>query len=108
MLRRLHKGAYGCCVELAQGLDTDMYVRKLTLLVKRGGLNCSLFINKLSSMRCGRYVQYVMEKIDMLHKYDIKPLLIFDGAPLPKKGHTHADRRKYVSFCRYLTTRYDK
>lgn len=43
-----------------------------------------------------RYVLYCMKYIDMLLKYKIKPILVFDGRRLPAKEHTEIKRRQYV------------
>ena len=51
----LHKGAYGCAEQLAQGKMTDGYVK------------------------------YVMKYVSLLLKYNIKPILVFDGRNLPSK-----------------------
>ena len=60
----LHKGAYGCCVQLAQELPTDLYVT------------------------------YVMERLMLLTSYGIQPLLVFDGAPLPANAATNDKRKQ--------------
>ncbi|XP_028398743.1 exonuclease 1-like isoform X2 [Dendronephthya gigantea] len=59
----LHKGAYGCALELAEGNDTDMYVN------------------------------YVMKRVNMMLYYNLKPILVFDGGYLPSKSEKEAERR---------------
>jgi hypothetical protein len=55
----LHKGAYGCAADLARGKQTDGYLR------------------------------YFMRYIDMLKHYEVEPVVVFDGAPLPMKKLTN-------------------
>ena len=44
-----------------------------------------------------RYVQYCVKYIDMLLSYDIKPVMVFDGRPLPAKAGTERKRRESKS-----------
>ncbi|XP_022095679.1 exonuclease 1-like [Acanthaster planci] len=60
----IHRGAFGCAMQLAKGEQTDMYVRY-----------CLKFINMLLSM-------------------DIKPILVFDGSHLPAKRAVEESRRE--------------
>lgn len=39
-----------------------------------------------------------MKFIKMLLKYDIKPILVFDGRHLPAKAETESKRHEYVKF----------
>ncbi|KYM99279.1 PREDICTED: exonuclease 1 [Cyphomyrmex costatus] len=60
----LHKGAFSCADKLMMGETTDAYV------------------------------VYCMKYINMLLKYKIKPILVFDGQRLPAKQQTEIKRRK--------------
>ncbi|KYN37810.1 Exonuclease 1 [Trachymyrmex septentrionalis] len=60
----LHKGAFSCAEKLMMGETTDAYV------------------------------VYCMKYINMLLKYKIKPILVFDGQRLPAKEQTEIKRRK--------------
>ncbi|KZS14383.1 putative Exonuclease 1 [Daphnia magna] len=60
----LHKGAFCCADKLVKGEKTDMYVT------------------------------YCMKFINMLISHDIKPILVFDGQPLPSKLGTELKRRE--------------
>ncbi|KAG8752882.1 Rad2 nuclease [Serendipita sp. 396] len=60
----LHKGAYGCSVELVTGKPTT------------------------------KYVDYAMHRVRLLRHYGIEPYLVFDGGPLPAKQGTESERRK--------------
>ncbi|XP_038075218.1 exonuclease 1-like [Patiria miniata] len=60
----IHRGAFGCAMQLAKGEETDMYVRY-----------CLKFINMLRSM-------------------DIRPILVFDGSHLPAKKSVEESRRE--------------
>ena len=51
----LHKGAFGCAEQLAQGKQTDGYVK------------------------------YMMKYVSLMLHYNIKPILVFDGRNLPSK-----------------------
>lgn len=41
-----------------------------------------------------RYVTYCMKYVNMLLSHDIKPILVFDGQPLPSKLGTELKRRE--------------
>ncbi|KAL3272457.1 hypothetical protein HHI36_013937 [Cryptolaemus montrouzieri] len=60
----LHKGATACADILARGEETDIYVN------------------------------FCMKYVNMLLKYDIKPILVFDGNRLPAKEITEKRRRE--------------
>ncbi|KYQ50503.1 Exonuclease 1 [Trachymyrmex zeteki] len=60
----LHKGAFSCAEKLMMGETTNAYV------------------------------VYCMKYINMLLKYKIKPILVFDGQRLPAKEQTEIKRRK--------------
>lgn len=59
----LHKGIYTCASKLCRGVDTRLYV------------------------------EYCMHRVRMLLHFGATPVLVFDGAALPMKAATHADRR---------------
>jgi exonuclease-1 len=59
----LHKAAYSCPIEIVQNLPTDKYVR------------------------------YCVKRIRLLQQYNVKPLIVFDGGPLPMKEQTALERR---------------
>ena len=67
----LHKAVYGCCVELATGVD------------------------------CDKWVSYCLKLIDMLLFNKIVVHMVFDGANLPAKNITEdaraANRAKYLA-----------
>lgn len=58
----LHRGAYACATELALGRPTS------------------------------RYIAYAMHRIRMLQHYGVRPYVVFDGAHLPSKAGTEAQR----------------
>ncbi|CAF5077244.1 unnamed protein product, partial [Rotaria sp. Silwood1] len=58
----LHRGAYACAGKLAQNESTD------------------------------RYVQYVTRFVERLLEWNIKPIMVFDGSPLPAKRITNINR----------------
>ncbi|EME26963.1 exonuclease 1 [Galdieria sulphuraria] len=60
----LHKGAFGCALELCTGVSTS------------------------------RYLDYFIERIKMLLYYNVVPVVVFDGARLPVKSETEAIRRE--------------
>jgi exonuclease 1 len=41
-----------------------------------------------------RYLNYFMHYINLLHHYNITPVVVFDGGNLPCKSDTEADRHK--------------
>ncbi|XP_062503333.1 exonuclease 1-like [Corticium candelabrum] len=59
----LHKGAYGCALQLAQGTKTDLYVK------------------------------YCMKRVNMMRFHNIRPILVFDGGYLPSKRAKEEERR---------------
>ncbi|KNC79281.1 hypothetical protein, variant [Sphaeroforma arctica JP610] len=60
----LHRGAYSCARELADGTPTD------------------------------RYLSFSRKRITMLRSHKVEPLLVFDGRSLPSKAVTDNDRRQ--------------
>jgi exonuclease-1 len=44
----------------------------------------------------GRYVNYFMERVEILVRNGITPYVVFDGGPLPMKKGTEVERRAYV------------
>ncbi|CAL8094807.1 unnamed protein product [Calicophoron daubneyi] len=60
----LHKSSYACAMDLALGNPTDQYVR------------------------------YTLKYLEMILSYNIKPILVFDGANLPSKAETECKRRE--------------
>ncbi|CAF1429768.1 unnamed protein product [Adineta ricciae] len=58
----LHRGAYACAGKLAQKESTD------------------------------KYVQYVTRYVERLLDWGIKPIMVFDGSPLPAKRITNINR----------------
>lgn len=60
----LHKGAFACAEKLVRGETTDVHIN------------------------------YCLKYVNMLLKYDIKPILVFDGRHLPAKALTEAKRRE--------------
>jgi exonuclease-1 len=58
----LHRGAYACAGKLAQNESTD------------------------------RYIQYVTRYVERLLAWNIKPIMVFDGSPLPAKRITNINR----------------
>ncbi|UZJ57264.1 hypothetical protein CBS101457_006584 [Exobasidium rhododendri] len=60
----LHRGAYGCAQQLALGQETT------------------------------RYVNFAMNKVNMLKYHGVTPYIVFDGGPLPAKAKTEDERAK--------------
>lgn len=60
----LHRGLFGCADRIAQGIDTDFYVR------------------------------YVMKYVKLLLAIHCHVILVFDGKPLPAKQETNIARRE--------------
>lgn len=59
----LHKGIFCCAMKICRGIDTNAYV------------------------------DYCMHRVRMLLHFHITPVLVFDGADLPMKADTHAERK---------------
>ena len=66
MVARLHKGVYSCASELCTGVPTDAYVH------------------------------YCLDRIALLLRNDVRPLMVFDGGYLPSKSGTEQEREKSV------------
>ena len=58
----LHRGAYACSKDLCTGRSTN------------------------------KFLGYGISMIEVLESYDITPIIVFDGSPLPSKGGEEADR----------------
>ena len=58
----LHRGALSCAAELCQGLPTDKFIR------------------------------FCIQRIELLQKNGITPVMVFDGAPLPMKANEGVER----------------
>lgn len=59
----LHKGIFSCSSKICRGIETDAYV------------------------------EYCMHRVRMLVHFHVTPVLVFDGAELPMKANTHAERK---------------
>ncbi|KAF6176127.1 hypothetical protein GIB67_000221, partial [Kingdonia uniflora] len=62
----LHKGAYSCSLELC--LD-------------------------VGSVKKMRYINYFMDRINLLRYYEVTPVVVFDGGNLPSKSAIEGERR---------------
>eukprot|EP00737_Agarophyton_chilense_P003402 gb/GEZJ01003982.1/.p1 GENE.gb/GEZJ01003982.1/~~gb/GEZJ01003982.1/.p1 ORF type:complete len:404 (+),score=41.73 gb/GEZJ01003982.1/:308-1519(+) len=60
----LHKGVFSCASKICTGVETRAYV------------------------------EYCMHRIRMLIHFEAQPVVVFDGAELPMKAGTHAERRE--------------
>nr|XP_027085750.1 exonuclease 1 isoform X1 [Coffea arabica] len=60
----LHKGALSCSKELCKGLPTT------------------------------KHIEYCMHRVNMLRHYGVKPILVFDGGPLPMKSEQENKRAR--------------
>ncbi|KAJ3074092.1 hypothetical protein HDU98_012120 [Podochytrium sp. JEL0797] len=60
----LHRGAFGCAMDLGLNQPTTAYIR------------------------------FCMNRVALLKQHKIKPVLVFDGGCLPMKHHTESERRK--------------
>ncbi len=59
----LHRGVYGCSLELCMGEPTE------------------------------KYVDWCVQRVAMLQSYGVTPLLVFDGSRMPLKASTEQGRR---------------
>ncbi|KAK6917272.1 XPG-I domain [Dillenia turbinata] len=60
----LHKGALSCSTDLCKGLPTT------------------------------RHIEYCMHRVNLLIHYGVKPVMVFDGGPLPMKGEQENKRAR--------------
>ncbi len=51
---------------------------------------------KMGRLCLTRYIQYAVNRIQLLRHYGIKPYVVFDGDRLPSKAGTEESREKYV------------
>ena len=52
-------------------------------------------------IECSRYVQFCIKMVKMFLQYDIKLILVFDGADLPAKEGTNTGRSTYGLCCSF-------
>lgn len=78
----LHRGAYACAGKLAQKESTDRWAS-----IKAD--HCRSFVSP-------RYVVYVTRFVERLLEWQIKPIMVFDGSPLPAKRITNMNRSEFV------------
>ncbi|XP_051124967.1 exonuclease 1 [Andrographis paniculata] len=69
----------GCFV----AVDTYSWLHK-------GALACSTELCK--GQRTSKHIDYCMHRVNMLRHYGVKPILVFDGGPLPMKGEQEIKR----------------
>ena len=78
--------------ELSTGIETTRYV--LCVILSRS------------------YLHFCEKMITLLQKYDIKPILVFDGESLPAKQHEDEERRAFgfssTVTCRRRTKKYEE
>ena len=43
---------------------------------------------------CRPFIRYCMKRVHLLRKYDITPVLVFDGGYLPTKANVEQERRE--------------
>mmetsp|Transcript_6117 Transcript_6117/g.10577 ORF Transcript_6117/g.10577 Transcript_6117/m.10577 type:complete len:746 (+) Transcript_6117:49-2286(+) len=60
----MHKGAYSCALELVKGIDTD------------------------------RFIKYFIGQVEVLRYFDVKPVIVFDGARMPAKEKENQIRQE--------------
>ncbi|GCA62440.1 exonuclease 1 [Kipferlia bialata] len=60
----LHKGTYGCCVDLCMGKRTN------------------------------KYTTYVVDTVLKIQAAGVRPVIVFDGGELPMKADTNTGRRE--------------
>ncbi|KAK4482050.1 hypothetical protein RD792_011602 [Penstemon davidsonii] len=71
----------GCYV----AIDTYSWLHK-------GALSCSTQLCK--SQPTSRHIEYCMHRVNMLRYYGVKPILVFDGGPLPMKSDQEIKRAR--------------
>ncbi|KAL3820200.1 hypothetical protein ACJIZ3_006105 [Penstemon smallii] len=71
----------GCYV----AIDTYSWLHK-------GALSCSTQLCK--SQPTSRHIEYCMHRVNMLRHYGVKPILVFDGGPLPMKSDQEIKRAR--------------
>lgn len=77
----IYRGAYACAEQLIAAEETDMYELYLKY-------TCHVV------MRIYRYLNFSIQQISLLHKHQITPIFVFDGAPVPAKADTQAMRNR--------------
>lgn len=113
----LHKGAYGCATDLAEGVDTDKSAALLSFCIllyslahqkplgrNRGEASAGC---RSVLMRC-RYVTYCMQRVVMLCECGVSPLVVFDGGRLPMKLEEESQRARRVPCLQWLLDKASK
>ncbi|PSS02969.1 Exonuclease [Actinidia chinensis var. chinensis] len=75
------KDLEGCCV----AIDTYSWLHK-------GALSCSKELCKGQST--SKHIDYCMHRVNLLRHYGIRPILVFDGGPLPMKSEQESKRAR--------------
>lgn len=88
----LHRGAIACASELAQGKPTRKYVPAVSN--PAFSRSSSVHARRTSGTDQGRYVQFAMNRVNMLRHFGVTPYIVFDGDFLPSKAGTEASRAK--------------
>ncbi|PSS29025.1 Exonuclease [Actinidia chinensis var. chinensis] len=70
-----------CCV----AIDTYSWLHK-------GALSCSKDLCKGQST--SKHIDYCMNRVNLLQHYGIRPILVFDGGPLPMKSEQESKRAR--------------
>jgi len=80
----LYRGSYSCATQLAVGK-----------------LNEGEDENKEQDAPTEPYVVFCMQRIELLKVYDITPIFVFDGCPLPAKKAVNTERYRYATKKRF-------
>jgi len=84
------------------GVDTFCWLHKAINVVNLASTTRVLPVARWISNFpiCGlivrRYAHYIGERVALLRSFNITPVLIFDGGPLPLKESKHSQRSSYV------------
>ncbi|KAL0583489.1 hypothetical protein ABG067_006607 [Albugo candida] len=83
----IYRGAYACAEQLIAAEETDMYELYLKY-------TCHVV------MRIYRYLNFSIQQISLLHKHQITPIFVFDGAPraLTSRKSNELDEKTKRSF----------
>ena len=48
---------------------------------------------------CGRFINFCLALVDILRRYRVKVIAVFDGRRLPIKAETEEERQRYPLLC---------
>jgi exonuclease-1 len=98
----LYKGAYSCATELALGhinhATHDGQAKKQKPTYQNMDENeQDGHVSSPTALPTPPYIAFCLSRLELLLEYDITPIFVFDGSPIPSKELTTNERNRYDS-----------